>query len=244
MGVWFLSTAAANNFAGFLSSFYPEPEVTAAQVRALEEKYSTPEHNAYVLVGDKYSDKTIEVEVTKELKQAAMNDTVAVSDSASISANTGADVLPVKIMVNKTISIALDDVTKDTVEVAQVWVATEKEVEKYKAKGLKYKDVHANVVPMTDADGNETKIPYSAVNFNNLFPKTKDKKKQEEYHKLIQEEKIALAKLAENKEKEFLGMKIVDLKSFFWLFVYLAGGSSIILFLLSRFLVKMMHGVK
>jgi POT family proton-dependent oligopeptide transporter len=244
MGVWFLSTAAANNFAGFLSSFYPEPEVTAAQVRALEEKYSTPEHNAYVLVGDKYSDKTIEVEVTKELKQAAMNDTVAVSDSASISANTGADVLPVKIMVNKTISIALDDVTKDTVEVAQVWVATEKEAEKYKAKGLKYKDVHANVVPMTDADGNETKIPYSAVNFNNLFPKTKDKKKQEEYHKLIQEEKIALAKLAENKEKEFLGMKIVDLKSFFWLFVYLAGGSSIILFLLSRFLVKMMHGVK
>jgi len=47
-----------------------------------------------------------------------------------------------------------------------------------------------------------------------------------------------------NKEKEFLGMKIVDLKSFFWLFVYLAGGSSIILFLLSSFLVKMMHGVK
>jgi POT family proton-dependent oligopeptide transporter len=244
MGVWFLSTAAANNFAGFLSSFYPEPEVTAAQVRALEEKYSTPEHNAYVLVGDKYSDKTIQVEVTKEVKQAAVNDTVAVSDTASISANTGNDVLNVRVMVDKTISVALDDVTKDTVEVAQVWVATEKEVEKYKAKGLKYKDVHANVVPMTDADGNETKIPYSAVNFNNLFPKTKDKKKQEEYHKLIQQEKIALAKLAVNKEKEFLGMKIVDLKSFFWLFVYLAGGSSIILFLLSRFLVKMMHGVK
>jgi POT family proton-dependent oligopeptide transporter len=244
MGVWFLSTAAANNFAGFLSSFYPEPEVTAAQVRALEEKYSTPEHNAYVLVADKYSDQIVGVEMTEQVKKQAVADTVAVSDTVTISANSGVDVNEVTITVNKAISVALDDVTKDTVEVAQVWVATEKEVEKYKAKGLKYKDVHANVVPMTDADGNETKIPYSAVNFNNLFPKTKDKKKQEEYHKIIQEEKIALAKLAVNKEKEFIGMKIVDLKSFFWLFVYLAGGSSIILFLLSRFLVKMMHGVK
>ena len=237
MGVWFLSTAAANNFAGFLSSFYPEPEVTAAQVRALEEKYSTAEHNAYVLVADKYSDQTIGVELTdQEKKQAA-------TDTSSVSANTGNDYIE-KSVVNKAISVAIDDVTKDSVEVAQVWVSTEKEVEKYKAKGLKYKDVHANVVPMTDADGNETKIPYSAVNFNNLFPKTKDKKKQEQYHKIIQEEKIAMAKLAVNKEKEFIGMKIVDLKSFFWLFVYLAGGSSIILFLLSRFLVKMMHGVK
>jgi len=244
MGVWFLSTAAANNFAGFLSSFYPEPEVTAAQVRALEEKYSTAEHNAYVLVSDKYSDQTIGVELTEQVKQQAVADTIVVSDTVSISANTGVDVKNVKITVNKAISVAIDDVTKDSVEVAQVWVATEKEVEGYKAKGLKFKDVHANVVPMTDADGNETKIPYSAVNFNNLFPKTKDKKKQEEYHKIIQEEKIAMAKLAVNKEKEFIGMKIVDLKSFFWLFVYLAGGSSIILFLLSRFLVKMMHGVK
>jgi uncharacterized lipoprotein NlpE involved in copper resistance len=196
------------------------------------------------LVADKYSDKTIQVEVTREVKESAVADTVAVSDTVSISANTGNDVMEVKVMVNKTISVAIDDVTKDTVEVAQVWVAAEKEVEGYKAKGLKYKGVHANVVPMTDADGNDTKIPYSAVNFNNLFPKTKDKKKQEEYHKLIQEEKIAMAKLSLNKEKEFLGMKIVDLKSFFWLFVYLAGGSSIILFLLSSFLVKMMHGVK
>jgi POT family proton-dependent oligopeptide transporter len=244
MGVWFLSTAAANNFAGFLSSFYPEPEVTAAQVRALEEKYSTPEHNAYVLVADKYSDKTIGVELTQQVKKQAVADTISVSDTASVSANTGNDVMNVKVVVNKVISVELDDVTKDTVEVVQVWVAAEKDVEGYKAKGLKYKNVHANVVPMTDADGNDTKIPYSAVNFNNLFPKTKDKKKQEEYHKLIQEEKIAMAKLSLNKEKEFLGMKIVDLKSFFWLFVYLAGGSSIILFLLSSFLVKMMHGVK
>ena len=36
MGVWFLSTAAANNFAGFLSSFYPEPMLTGKEVRELE----------------------------------------------------------------------------------------------------------------------------------------------------------------------------------------------------------------
>ena len=52
MGVWFLSTAAANNFAGFLSSFYPEPLVKAEIVHDLEIKYTTPNHKAYLLVDD------------------------------------------------------------------------------------------------------------------------------------------------------------------------------------------------
>ena len=45
MGVWFLSTAAANNFAGFLSSFYPDPVLSGQEVRALEKEFTT---NTYV----------------------------------------------------------------------------------------------------------------------------------------------------------------------------------------------------
>ncbi len=46
------------------------------------------------------------------------------------------------------------------------------------------------------------------------------------------------------KEKSFLGYKINDLYSFFMLFVFMAGISSVILFFLSKKLLQMMHGVR
>jgi len=42
----------------------------------------------------------------------------------------------------------------------------------------------------------------------------------------------------------FLGMKIENLYNFFMIFVFMAGTASIILFLLSKKLLVMMHGVK
>jgi POT family proton-dependent oligopeptide transporter len=160
MGVWFLSTAAANNFAGFLSSFYPEPVVEASIVRELEIKYTNDKHNAYLLVDD-----------------------LSKSDA------------------------------KDTVKVV-------------------------------DEKGEKVEIKYADIKFNNIFPKSKnpaiEKKNSIELGKI----KIQVAKKAINKEKSFLGIKINDLYSFFMLFVYLAGGASIVLFFLSKLLVKMMKGVK
>lgn len=44
--------------------------------------------------------------------------------------------------------------------------------------------------------------------------------------------------------KHFLGFEIASLYDFFMLFVVLAGVASVILFFLSRKLVKMMHGVR
>ncbi|MFN6037799.1 MAG: MFS transporter, partial [Bacteroidota bacterium] len=46
------------------------------------------------------------------------------------------------------------------------------------------------------------------------------------------------------KDKSFLGYKINSLYSFFMLFVFMAGISSVILFFLSKALLKMMHGVR
>jgi proton-dependent oligopeptide transporter, POT family len=160
MGVWFLSTAAANNFAGFLSSFYPDPVLTGTEVRALEKEFTTSDYTAYLVADD--------------AKKATLADTVAV----------------------------------------------------------------------VDKKGNPAEVKYSDIKFERLFPDTKDKALKEAHTKVIQEKKIEYAKKAVNKEKSFIGIKINDLKSFFWLFVYLAGGSAIILFLLSRLLVKMMHGVR
>jgi POT family proton-dependent oligopeptide transporter len=46
------------------------------------------------------------------------------------------------------------------------------------------------------------------------------------------------------KEKEFAGFKINSLYSFFMIFVFMAGIASIILFVISKWLVKMMNGVR
>lgn len=163
MGVWFLSTAAANNFAGFLSSFYPDPVLQGAEVRALEKEYTTSTHTCYL--------------IADEVKTATLADTVKVVDDK----------------------------------------------------------------------GKPVEVKFSDIKFERLLPEVKnknDKKAIEANAKIIQAKKIEFAKKAVNKEKSFIGIKITDLKSFFWLFVYLAGGSAIILFLLSKLLVKMMHGVK
>ena len=155
MGVWFLSTAAANNFAGFLSGFYPDPQLTRTEVRALEKEYSVNGHTAFLT----------------DLKS---------KDSTSIT---------------------------------------------------------------FEKPGDE-KISYSAIQFSTLFPETKDKKVIDANTKVIKNIKIDFARKAVNEEKSFLGLKINDLNSFFMLFVYLAGGAAIILFLLSSVLVKMMKGIK
>lgn len=163
MGVWFLSTAAANNFAGFLSSFYPDPVLKGSEVRALEKEFTTDTYKCYLLAD--------------EVKTATPADTVKVIDEK----------------------------------------------------------------------GKEVEVKFSDIKFDRLLPHVKDKNDKaaiEAHGKIIQEKKIEFAKKAVNKEKSFIGIKITDLKSFFWLFVYLAGGSAIILFLLSKLLVKMMNGVK
>lgn len=163
MGVWFLSTAAANNFAGFLSSFYPDPVLSGQEVRALEKEFTTNTYVCYLLA---------------------------------------------------------DDVSKAT---------------------------DSDTVKILDEKGNNVEIKFSDIKFDRLLPEIKDKNNKkaiESNSKIIQSKKIEFAKKAVNKEKSFIGIKITDLKSFFWLFVYLAGGSALVLFLLSRVLVKMMHGVK
>lgn len=55
---------------------------------------------------------------------------------------------------------------------------------------------------------------------------------------------IQVEKSSVIKEKEFAGFKINDLYSFFMIFVFMAGIASVVLFLVSKQLVKMMHGIR
>ncbi len=134
MGVWFLSTAAANKFAGTLSSYYPE---TYIEVTAIEEQ---------------------------QVQQ--------------------------RVKLSKNLEDAEEFEGKKYVSISHVTF------EEVKDKGLK------------------------ASILQNLFDNS-----------LI-------------KEKVFMGYKIDSLYRFFMLFVVMSGAASVVLFILSSKLLKMMHGVK
>jgi len=139
MGIWFMSNAMANDFAGMLSKLYPEKMVSYEQVISLEKEKS--------LELFKRDPKT------KDIKTEEVNG--------------------VKSMA---ISVILFDDIKD---------------------------------------GNVKKQVYEA-----------------------------LATKAQAKEKNLFGIKINSLYGFFMVFVVMAGIASVILFLLSNTLLKMMHGIK
>jgi POT family proton-dependent oligopeptide transporter len=136
MGVWFLSTSAANKFAGTLSALYPEPVVAVQTIEAIER-------------------------------------------------DRGLTLFP-------------EGYAKDKQKVGDV-----------------------NVIPME-------RIALAEV---------KDEGVKLEIKKQVE------SSLVEN-SKSFIGIKITTLYDFFMLFVGMAGLSAIVLFFLSRKLLKMMHGVR
>ncbi|MFO0659064.1 MAG: peptide MFS transporter [Polyangiaceae bacterium] len=137
MGVWFLSTAAANKFAGTLSELYPEPVLNVAAIE--------------------------QVETEKSIK-----------------------LLP-------------------------------KDFDSSKADKIK----------------NTPVIALEKVSFA-------DVKTDEEKANILRQLQPAFVDNA----KSFVGIRIADLYDFFMLFVGMAGASSVILFILSRKLLNMMHGVR
>lgn len=79
----------------------------------------------------------------------------------------------------------------------------------------------------------EKVVGYSILNFNSI-------KNENEKQDVIK----SLSAAQKNVEKNFLGVKIENLHDFFMIFVVMAGIASIILFLLSKQLLKMMGGLR
>ncbi|MCC6599423.1 MAG: MFS transporter, partial [Crocinitomicaceae bacterium] len=137
MGVWFLSTSAANKFAGTLSALYPEPVVAIEMVHKVEDE------SQLKLFPDGFD----------ESKASQINNTA--------------------------------------------------------------------VIPME-------KIKLSRIT---------DENKKQEVAKFFEENQIPNV-------KKFAGLPIKDLYDFFMLFVFMAGAASIVLFILSKKMLKMMHDVR
>lgn len=136
MAVWYLSTAAANKFAGTLSGYYPQPIIELALVQSAEKD------NSLTLL-------------PKDFEESVM-----------------------------------------------------------------------------EKDGTAV-IPFDKITFSKIEDKTLKSQIQNNLEK----------QQLEN-PKTFMGYRISNLYDFFMLFVFMAGAASVILFFLSRRLLKMMHGIK
>lgn len=136
MAIWYLSTAAANKFAGTLSGYYPEPLIEVSAVQAAEKE------NTVQLLSEDFEE--------------------------SIQQKDGVNV-----------------------------------------------------------------IPFDRLTFYEI----KDKSLKSEVQSKLEKQQL------EN-PKSFIGYKISSLYDFFMLFVFMAGIASVILFFLSKRLIRMMHGVR
>lgn len=165
MGVWFLSTAAANKFAGTLSSYYPETMIT---VSAIENQKAENSFDLSKL------EKVEEINGVKYVSIDAVNFGVVTQRADSLMK-------------------AADEMKDGPDKIA--------------------KQAEAKTTLVT---ARELKPTIVKQVFAGSFVK----------------------------EKSFMGYKINDLYSFFMLFVFMAGIASVILFFLSRKLLKMMNGIR
>jgi len=136
MAVWYLSTAAANKFAGTLSGYYPEPIIELSVVQSVEKE------NSLTLLAKDFEESVME------------------KDGAAV-------------------------------------------------------------------------IPFDKITFS----KIEDKNLKTQVQQNLEKQQL------EN-PKTFMGYTVSNLYDFFMLFVFMAGAASVILFFLSRRLLKMMHGIK
>lgn len=219
MGVWFLSTATANKFAGDLSSLYPEEVKLERTIDMKEFDFSGLNAEKAVAIKD------VDSNFVKENEKLA-----------------GGKVVDVKL---------LSDNFKKEKE------PTFAEGFKRKLFGIEPKEKRDSLLSVSIIGDAKTKISEhtmklivgSKPKFHFAHFLSKDETKMVVLKYEVTPGKDPDSKVMEvwnlkPEKPSFLGVKIDSLYHFFMIFVFMAGSASIILFLLSSRLIKMMHGVR
>lgn len=218
MGVWFLSTATANKFAGDLSSLYPEEVHMEKSVSASSFKLAVADSS--LMLNGKV-DSAYVASIAQKMPNAVAEIKLVSDDFKAPKELNFAQ----QFMVNLFGSNEKEQ-ADSLVEIKPVAVS-KKEVSAFHLKqivGSEPKFAHANFL---SKDGNTLYVLKNTVG----------KKGQPDSNT------IEVWNLKPEKPM-FLGMKIENLYNFFMIFVFMAGGASVVLFLLSKKLLKMMHGVR
>ena len=219
MGVWFLSTATANKFAGDLSSLYPEEVKLERTINVSEFDYKDVNATEIAKM------KSIDSNFVKDLASKYKNNT---ADLSLLSDNFKAEKEPtfVEGFKNKLFGIEKKE-KKDSLLSIGIGTEAKTKVSDFTLKLIVGSKPKFHFAHFQNKEGNKlTIIKYEAG------------KKGEEDSKVIEVWNIKPEK------PSFLGMKIENLYNFFMIFVFMAGTASVILFLLSKRLLVMMNGVK
>jgi POT family proton-dependent oligopeptide transporter len=209
MGVWFLSTATANKFAGDLSALYPEEVKLEKSVTASQFIFNTT---------DSLADKNVAIDSLFVTKIAAMHPhtimkvSLDTDDDAKAPEPSFAD----KFLTN--LLGAKKSGKKDSLIALSPIKTSEDSVSMFQMKQIVAADAKFAYAKFFNEDGTKLYVLKSTKSLEiwNLKPE----------------------------KPSFVGIQINSLYHFFMIFVIMAGGASIILFFLSKKLLKMMDGVK
>lgn len=210
MGVWFLSTATANKFAGDLSKLYPE-DVKLESVYDLKEGI-TINNNTY-----DFGKTSVKEIVDQNLGEV----------SISLAEEKAKEELSITDKFKHNLFGIQDESQPELLSVNIINGNTKEDISEYQKK-------------LTFASSKDHDYNYhlSADNSKMYVLKTVKDKKTKALSSSIEVWNL------NPKKPSFLGVEISSLYHFFMIFVIMAGTASLILFVLSKKLMKMMHGVK
>lgn len=217
MGVWFLSTATANKFAGDLSSLYPE-EVKMEKSIPL----STFTFDAK---GDTMKVSQLDSSTVKSWKTAFANHSATVR-LLSDDFQAEKEISFAESFNNKLFGIEAEE-KADSLLGISVGEVSKNQVSEFTRKLILGSKPKFHYALFGNVDGNTVYVI------------------KHEAGKKGRKDAISIEVWNIKPQKpSFLGMKIENLYNFFMIFVFMAGTASVILFLLSKRLLVMMSGVK
>jgi POT family proton-dependent oligopeptide transporter len=218
MGVWFLSTATANKFAGDLSSLYPEEVKLMNTADASKFEFKTTNDT----INGTFEADSLSVATLAKNHPNSIVKVNLLSDSFEKAK---------ELSFLESFKVSLfgsnEEEKGDSLLALSPSKASSKTVSEFQLKqivGSKPKFAFASFM---DETGNTLYILRNTVG-----------KKGEKDSNVIETWNLKPEK------PSFLGIKIENLFDFFMIFVFMAGGASLILFLLSSKLLKMMHGIR
>ncbi len=219
MGVWFLSTATANKFAGDLSSLYPEEVKLERSIKISGFDFKAADSTQTVKLA------TIDSNFVKDLGLNYKNN---VADISLLSDDFKEEKEPgfVEGVKNRLFGIEAKEKTDSLISI-NINSDAKSKVSDFTLKLIVGSKPKFNFAHFLNKQGNKLAI----IKYEKGKKGDKDSKVIEIWN--IKPEKPA-----------FLGMKIENLYNFFMIFVFMAGTASVILFLLSKKLLVMMHGIK
>ncbi len=208
MGVWFLSTSAANKFAGTLSALYPEPAVSVQGLAAIDQEFGERIRTSWKAEEQQEKKACRPLDLAKRQKsEEAEGGQEKKGPDADVKAAIDAAIAGVQVPADGKTLLPGDFAAKAAA---------------YKLMIIKKKDVAPAVA-----------VPLGDVQLGRIG----DEALKQELQKKLEGAMV-------DNSRSFLGFKIGDLFDFFLLFVVMSGISAVILFVLSKRLLTMMHGVR